>query len=74
MRDYLNARGMASQERAYLAPPCPKRVYVECKWCGQEVLDEDAVVYTDYWGDEYMMCSDECAKEWHDETCDPEVE
>ena len=68
------ARGMASQERAYLAPPCPERVYVECKWCGQELLDEDAVVYTDYWGDENMMCSAECAKEWHDETCDPEVE
>jgi len=45
-----------------------------CAWCGQEVQDEDAVVYTDYWGDEHMMCSAECAKEWHDETCDPEVE
>ncbi len=75
MRDWLNARGMASQERAHLAPPCPKPVYVKCARCGREVLDEDAIVYTDYWSfDEYMMCSAECAGEWHDETCDPEVE
>jgi YHS domain-containing protein len=73
-RDYLMAKGMASQERAYLAPPCPRPVYVECAWCGQELLDEDAVVYIDYLGDEYMMCSHECAKELHEETCDPEVE
>jgi YHS domain-containing protein len=36
--------------------------------------DEDAVVCTNYWGDEYLMCSTECAREWHDEMRDPEVE
>ena len=74
MRDYLNARGMASQERAYLAPPCPRPVYIECAWCGQEMREEDAVVCTNYWGDEYLVCSTECAQEWHDEMRDPEVE
>lgn len=72
LRDYLTGLGMASQERAYLEPPCPKPV--QCDWCGCEVLVEDAILTADTWGDEYVMCSAECAKEWHDETCDPEVE
>ena len=56
MRDYLNARGMASQERAYLAPPCPEPEWVECAWCGGELLDEDATEDGNWFCDDY--CKD----------------
>lgn len=70
----LNVRGMASQERAYLSPPCPRPVYVECGWCGRELLDEDSYEIVDYWNDIYQFCSRDCIDEWQEENCDPEVD
>lgn len=62
MRDFLNDRGMASQERAYLEPPCPKEEWVECLHCGLELLEEDA-----YWIDAESFCGKECFEEFWDE-------
>ncbi len=55
---YLNARGMASQEKAWLEPPCPKIEFVECENCREILSEEDAL-----WIGERSFCDEDCAGE-----------
>lgn len=59
---YLNSRGMASQEKAWLEPPCPPLVWLICDCCGAEVPEEDMVKRG-----ELNLCSGDCLKEWIEE-------
>ncbi len=65
MRDWLNARGMASQERAYLEPPDPPLVWVECVGCGG-VLEHDEML----WYGDKPFCSKECMRYEKESTVD----
>ena len=60
--EFLNSNGMASQERAYLEPPCPKLLYVECANCCGELLDEDA-----HWVDDTPFCDEFCEEAFSDD-------
>lgn len=62
MRDYLNARAMASWESSWLEPPCPEPAWVECAHCGREILEDDAL-----WEDDIPYCSDECFDNYWDD-------
>ncbi len=51
MRDYLNARAIASWESSWLEPPCPEPEWVPCAICGGEISADDA-----YWDGDEPYC------------------
>ena len=58
-QDYLTARGMASQERAWLEPrPSPREV--ECTYCAT-LLDKDDA----HWDGIHGPYCDDCWEEMH---------
>lgn len=62
LRDYLTGLGMASQERAYLEPPCPPPDLVQCEVCEYWVRESE--VWEEH--DGYYFCSWECSDKWWD--------
>ncbi len=65
MRDWLNARGMASQERAHLEPPDPPLAWLKCSACGGEKEYDDML-----WRGDKPFCSKECMRYEKESTVD----